>query len=70
MGKVKNWMMDIEEACDVYMTEGGNGRCHPDTVLLYDCMEPQEVLNEIKQEFGQTGADYAETYLTKTLGEI
>ena len=69
MGKMKNLMMEVEESCDVYMTEGGNERCAPDVVLLYDCMDPQEVLGEIKQEFGQMGADHAETYFTELFGE-
>ena len=66
---MKNFMMEVEEACDVYVVEGGDGRCAPDMVLLYGCMEPQEVLDEIKQEFGQMGADHAEAYLTEMFGE-
>ncbi len=69
MSRMKNYMMEIEEACDVYIIEGGNGRCHPDGVLLYECMEPEEVLGEIKQEFGQLGVDHAKTYFEEIFGE-
>jgi hypothetical protein len=55
---MKNFMMEVEEACDVYVA--------PPTRPI---ARPQEVLDEIKQEFGQMGADHAEAYLTEMFGE-
>ena len=54
---MKNFMMEVEEACDVYAPVGSMRN------------RPQEVLDEIKQEFGQMGADHAEVYLTEMFGE-
>ena len=57
MGRMKNFMMEVEEACDVYAPVGSMRN------------RPQGVLDEIKQEFGQMGADHAEAYLTEMFGE-
>ena len=60
-------MMEVEETCDVYVIEGGTGRCPAPVGSMRN--RPQEVLDEIKQEFGQMGADHAEVYLTEMFGE-
>ena len=59
MGKVNNWMMDIEEFCDGYFY-GGDSEC---TV--------EEIADDAGWYFKSVVAkEYAETYLVKTLGEI
>ena len=60
-------MMEVEEACDVYVIEGGDGR--PGAPVGSMRNRPQGVLDEIKQDFGQMGADHAEAYLTEMFGE-
>ena len=67
MSRMKNFMMEVEETCDVYVIESGNGRCPAAVGSMRN--RPQEVLDEIKQEFGQMGADHAEAYLTEMFGE-
>ena len=55
MGKVKNWMMDIEEFCDGYFY-GGDSEC---TV--------EEIADDAGWYFKSVVAkEYAETYLVKT----
>ena len=59
MGKVKNWMMDIEEFCDGYFYGG-------DVDFTID-----EVVEDVGMYFRSTLAkDYARGYLIKTLGEM
>ncbi len=59
MGKVKNWMMDIEEFCNGYFYGG-------DVDFTVD-----EVVEDVGMYFKSTEAkEYAKGYLIKTLGEI
>ena len=59
MGKVKNWMMDIEEFCNGYFY-GGDSE-----------FTVEEVADDAEKFFSsvETG-NYAQKYLEKTLGEI
>jgi len=59
MGKVKNWLMDIEEFCDGYFY-GGDSE-----------FTVEEVVDDAEKFFVSVEAgNYAKTYLEKTLGEI
>ena len=62
MGKVKNWMMEIEEFCDGYF--------YPDLGLTDFTID--EVVEDVGMYFKYDNAAkvYAKEYLTKTLGEI
>jgi hypothetical protein len=60
MGKMKNYMMDIEEFCDGYFYgEGEND------------FTVEEVSEDAEKFFhSKMAGDYAEEYVTRTLGEI
>ena len=59
MGKVKNWMMDIEEFCDGYFYGG------PVDFTI------DEVVEDVGMYFMSADAkEYAKGYLVKTLGEM
>ena len=59
MGKVKNWMMDIEEFCDGYFF-GGESE-----------FTVEEVADDATKWFGSVEAgNYAQKYIIKTLGEM
>ena len=62
MGKVKNWMMEIEECCDGYF--------YPDLGLTDFTID--EVVEDVGMYFKYDNAAkvYAKEYLTKMLGEI
>ena len=62
MGKVKNWMMEIEEFCDGYF--------YPDLGLTDFTID--EVVEDVGMYFKYDNAAkvYAKEYLTKTMGEI
>ena len=63
MGKMKNWMMDIEEFCDGYFDGDAESGYTEYTI--------KEVSENAGKWFGTSMAkDYAASYLTKTLGEI
>jgi len=59
MGKMKNWMMDIEEFCDGYFYGG-------------DSEYTVEEVSEDAEKFfhSKMAGDYAEEYVTKILGEF
>ena len=64
MGKVKNWMMDIEEFCDGYICD--NGKLAP----VWD-FSVEEISEDVQRYFSSVEAgNYAKEYLIKTLGEI
>ena len=58
MGKVKYWMMDIEEFCDNFFY-GGDSKC-----------EVGEVSDLAESKFGSGAGVYAQEYIEKTLAEI
>ena len=58
MGKVKYWMMDIEEFCDNFFY-GGDSE-----------FEVGEVADLAESKFGFGAGDYAQEYIEKTLAEI
>ena len=59
MGKVKNWMMDMEEFCDGYFY-GGESE-----------FTVEEVADDATKWFGSVEAgNYAQKYIIKTLGEM
>ena len=59
MGKVKNWMMDIEEFCDGYFY-GGDSE-----------FTVEEVADDAEKFFVSVEAgNYAKTYIEKTLAKI
>ena len=62
MGKVKNWMMEIEEFCDGYF--------YPDLGLTDFTID--EVVEDVGMYFKYDNAAkvYAREYLTKIMGEI
>ena len=63
MGKMKNWMMDIEEFCDGYFYGDFNGAEFDFTV--------EEVSEDAEKFFhSKMAGDYAEEYVTKILGEF
>ena len=62
MGKMKNYMMDIEEFCDDYFIAGKPYGVTPSV---------EEVAADAEAHFNsKMAADYAEEYVTKTLGEL
>ena len=62
MSKMKNYMMDIEEFCDDYFHAGEPYGVTPSA---------EEVAADAENHFNSKMAgDYAEEYVTKTLGEI
>ena len=64
MGKMKNWMMDIEEFCDGHFYGAAAG-------CSYTKYTIEEVSENAGKYFGTSMAkDYAASYLTKTLGEF
>jgi hypothetical protein len=59
MGKVKNWMMDIEEFCDEFF-------CGGDSEYTVE-----EVADFAKSHFhSKLAGDHAKEYIEKTLGEM
>ena len=62
MGKMKNYMMDIEEFCDDYFHAGAPYGVTPSA---------EEVAADAESHFNtKMAGDYAEEYVTRTLGEI
>ena len=58
MGKVKNWMMDIEEFCDDFFYNGDSE------------YEVGEISDLAESKFGPGAGVYAQEYIEKTLTEI
>ena len=59
MGRVKDWMMDIEEFCDGYFYGG------PSEFTV------DEVVEDVGMYFrGKEASNYAKRYLTEQLGEM
>jgi hypothetical protein len=58
MGKVKNWIMDVEEFCDNFFCDGESEY----TV--------KEIVDLAESKFGFGGRVYAKEYIEKTLDEI
>ena len=64
MGKVKNWMMDIEEFCDGYFY----GSDQPDFTVDFTA---EEVAEDAQSFFhSKMAGDHAKEYVTKTLDMI
>ena len=58
MGKVKYWMMDIEEFCDNFFYDGDSK------------YEVGEISDLAESKFGPGAGVYAQEYIEKTLAEI
>ena len=55
MSKMKNYMMDIEDFCNVFANEDGSNI--------------DEVIEDVRLEFSSDAAEYARQYLTELMGE-
>jgi len=64
MGKMKNWMMDIEEFCDGY--DYGEGVAFVYTDIIID-----EIVEDVGMYFKSNDAgNYARQYITTQMGEF